>query len=81
MTVVWAKELARYGIRAGSISPGMTRTDMVASMKPEALQKMMAAVPLRRTADVEEIARAAIFIAENDFFTGRSIDLDGGMRL
>jgi len=81
MTVVWAKELARYGIRAGSISPGMTHTDMVASMKPEALQKMMAAVPLRRTADVEEIARAAIFIAENDFFTGRSIDLDGGMRL
>jgi 3-oxoacyl-[acyl-carrier protein] reductase len=81
MTVVWAKELARYGIRAGSISPGMTRTDMVAAMKPEVVKKMMAAVPLGRTADVEEIAGAAIFIAENDFFTGRSIDLDGGMRL
>jgi len=81
MTVVWGKELARYGIRAGSISPGMTRTDMVAAMKPEVVKKMMAAVPLGRTADVEEIAGAAIFIAENDFFTGRSIDLDGGMRL
>jgi 3-oxoacyl-[acyl-carrier protein] reductase len=30
---------------------------------------------------VSEIAHAAIFIAENDFFTGRCIDLDGGMRI
>jgi 3-oxoacyl-[acyl-carrier protein] reductase len=81
MTVVWAKELARYGIRAGSIAPGVTRTEMVASMKPAALEKLMHAVPLQRCAEVEEIAQAAVFIAENDFFTGRSIELDGGMRL
>jgi 3-oxoacyl-[acyl-carrier protein] reductase len=81
MTVVWAKELARYKIRAGSIAPGMTRTEMVASMKTEALDKMMRSVPLGRTAEVEEIASAAVFIAENDFFSGRTIELDGGMRL
>jgi 3-oxoacyl-[acyl-carrier protein] reductase len=81
MTVVWAKELARYGIRAGSVAPGMTRTEMVASMKADALEKLMRAVPLQRCAEVEEIAQAAVFIAENDFFTGRSIELDGGMRL
>jgi 3-oxoacyl-[acyl-carrier protein] reductase len=81
MTVVWAKELARYGIRAGSVAPGMTRTEMVASMKADALEKLMRAVPLQRCAEVEEIAQAALFIAENDFFTGRCIEVDGGMRL
>lgn len=81
MTVVWAKELARYGIRAGSIAPGVTRTEMVAAMKPDILAKLMQGIPLGRAAEVEEIAKTAIFIAENDFFSGRSIDVDGGMRL
>jgi 3-oxoacyl-[acyl-carrier protein] reductase len=81
MSVVWAKELARYGLRAASIAPGMTRTDMIATMKTEALDRMARAVPLQRLADVEEIARAAVFIVENDYFTGRCIEVDGGLRL
>jgi 3-oxoacyl-[acyl-carrier protein] reductase len=81
MTVVWAKELARYGIRVGSIAPGFTQTDILASMKPEVLEKLMAPVPLKRLGQPDEIAHAAQFIIENDFFTGRCIDLDGGLRL
>ena len=81
MTVVWAKELARYGIRTGAIAPGYTRTDILASMKPEVLEKVIAPVPLKRLGEAEEIAHAARFIAENDFFTGRTIDIDGGLRL
>ena len=81
MTVVWAKELARYGIRVGSIAPGFTRTDILASMKPEVLEKVIAPVPLKRLGQPDEIAHAAQFIIENDFFTGRCLDLDGGLRL
>lgn len=81
MTVTWAKELARYGIRVGSIAPGFTRTDILSSMKPEVLEKVVAPVPLQRLGEPEEIAHAAQFIVENDFFTGRCIDLDGGLRL
>jgi 3-oxoacyl-[acyl-carrier protein] reductase len=81
MAVVWARELARYGIRAASIAPGFTRTDLLAGMPPEMLEKMTAPVPLKRLGLPEEIAHAAVFIAENDYFTGRSIDLDGGLRL
>jgi 3-oxoacyl-[acyl-carrier protein] reductase len=81
MAVVWAKELARYGIRAGAIAPGFTNTDILASMRPEVLQKVIAPVPMRRLGDPAEIAHAAVFIVENDFFTGRCIDLDGGLRL
>jgi 3-oxoacyl-[acyl-carrier protein] reductase len=50
-------------------------------MPPEMLGKVTAPVPLKRLGLPEEIAHAAVFIAENDYFTGRSIDLDGGLRL
>ncbi|RPI16349.1 MAG: SDR family oxidoreductase [Lysobacterales bacterium] len=81
MSVVWAKELARYGIRSASIAPGFTRTELLAGMPPEMLDKVTAPVPLRRLGLPEEIGHAAVFVAENDFYTGRSIDIDGGLRL
>jgi 3-oxoacyl-[acyl-carrier protein] reductase len=81
MAVVWARELARFGIRAASIAPGFTRTDLLAGMPPEMLDKVTAPVPLKRLGLPEEVAHAAVFIAENDYFNGRSIDIDGGLRL
>jgi 3-oxoacyl-[acyl-carrier protein] reductase len=81
MAVVWARELARFGIRAASIAPGFTRTDLLAGMPPEMLDKVTQPVPLKRLGLPEEVAHAAVFIAENDYFTGRSIDIDGGLRL
>jgi 3-oxoacyl-[acyl-carrier protein] reductase len=80
MAEVWAKELARHGIRTGSIAPGFVHTDILSSMKPEVLERVIAPVPLKRLGDPAEIAQAARFIFENDFFTGRCIDLDGGLR-
>jgi 3-oxoacyl-[acyl-carrier protein] reductase len=81
MTVVWAKELARFGIRVGAIAPGFTRTTILDAMRPEMLEKLIAPVPLQRLANASEIAHAARFIFENDYFTGRTVELDGGLRL
>jgi 3-oxoacyl-[acyl-carrier protein] reductase len=81
MGVVWAKELARYGIRVGSVAPGFTHTEILASMRPEVLDKLTAPVPLKRLGQPEEIAHAVLFIFENDFFTGRCLEVDGGLRL
>jgi 3-oxoacyl-[acyl-carrier protein] reductase len=81
MAVVWARELARFGIRAASIAPGFTRTDLLAGMPPEMLDKVTQPVPLKRLGLPEEVGHAAVFIAENDYFTGRSLDVDGGLRL
>jgi 3-oxoacyl-[acyl-carrier protein] reductase len=81
MTVVWAKELGRYGIRAGAIAPGFIGTEILASMRPEMLERMTAPVPLKRLGEPQEIAHAVQFIFENDFFTGRMIEIDGGLRL
>ncbi len=81
MTVTWAKELARYGIRCASIAPGFIATEMVASMKPETLQKMAEGIPLHRLGQPEEIGQTVVYIFENDYFTGRAIEMDGGIRI
>lgn len=78
---VWAKELARYGIRCMGIAPGFIETAMTASMKPEALEKMTAGIPLKRMGKPEEIASAAAFIFENDYMSGRILEVDGALRL
>ena len=80
MAEVWAKELARYNIRTGAIAPGTINTDMIAAMKPEARDRLVSAVPLRRLGEAENIAMAATFIFENDYFTGRVVEVDGGLR-
>jgi len=81
LTVVWAKELARYGIRTGAIAPGFIFTEILNSMRPEILERVLAQVPLRRGGQPDEVAQAALFIVENDYFSGRVLELDGGLRL
>ena len=81
MTVVWAKELARHGIRVGAVAPGFVRTPMVEGMKPEALARMTAPIPLGRLGEPDEIAQAVGFIFESDLFTGRCVEVDGGLRI
>ncbi len=81
LTVVWAKELARFGIRVNAIAPGFVKTEMIASMKPEILEKMAAAIPLQRLGEPHEIAHTAAYILENDYLTGRVVEIDGGQRI
>lgn len=81
LTVVWAKELARHGIRVNAIAPGFIKTEMVAGMKPEILDKMAAGIPVQRLGEPDEIAATAEFIFANDYVNGRVIEVDGGQRL
>jgi len=74
MTVVWSKELARHGIRTGAIAPGYCATEILTAMKPEVLEKVTAPVPLKRLGQPGEIAHTAVYIAENDFFSGRVVE-------
>ena len=78
-TKLWAMELARYGIRVAAIAPGFVDTPILQGMRPEVLEKMLKMVPLRRTATQEEIFAGVRFIVECDYFTGRCVDIDGGL--
>ena len=81
LTVTWGRELARYGIRCAAIAPGVFKTDMVNNLREDALARLESNIPLNRVGLVEEIGHTAIYIFENEFLTGRIIELDGGMRL
>jgi len=81
MTVAWAKELARHGIRVGAIAPGFCGTRLVTGMKPAALERIKTGIPLHRLGRPEEIAHSALYIFENDYFTGRVLEVDGGVRI
>jgi len=81
MTVTWAKELSKFGIRVGAIAPGYINTEMVAKIRPDVLEKVVQNIPLGRLGEMAEISAAVQFIIQNDFFTGRILEVDGGMRI
>jgi 3-oxoacyl-[acyl-carrier protein] reductase len=81
LVVCWARELARYGIRVAGIAPGVFGTEMVLGIKPEALERLSRAIPLGRLGELGELADTAAYIIENDYVTGRVIEVDGGINL
>lgn len=81
MTVCWARELGRHGIRVGAIAPGVIRTAMTDAMKPEARDRLVKMKPVGRLGEAAEIAHTAKYIFENDFFTGRVVEIDGGISM
>lgn len=78
-TKLWAEELARYGIRTGAVAPGFIATPMVAGMRQDALAKIAAQIPVGRLGDPVEIWQAIRFIIECEYFTGRVVEVDGGL--
>jgi len=80
-TRVWARELSRYGVRVGAVAPGFVDTPMVAGVPDAVLAKILKSVPLGRLIRPESIWQAVRFIFECDDFTGRVVEVDGGLVL
>lgn len=74
-----AKELAARGITCNAIAPGYVETDMTAVLKEDVRDAILESVPLKRAGQPEDIARAAVFLAENTYITGQVLNVDGGM--
>ncbi len=76
-----ALRVAEYGATCNSLDPGgvITPLNECVMNDPQLWQEIMEQTPLKRWADVEEIARWAYFMTvENTFCTGQSIIVDGG---
>jgi len=80
-----AQEVAPFRIRVNSISPGAVRTPINTSAweTPEAYSELMKLIPYKRIGEVEDIGRAAAWLASDyaDYINGTSIYIDGGMTL
>lgn len=76
-----ALEVARFGIRVNCLAPGVIDSDMTQSLSAEALKKLCAQIPMRRTGTPEEVAKVARFMISKscEYMTGQTIVLDGGM--
>ena len=79
--VTWAREFAPFKIRVGAIAPGMIETPMTQGMHQKARDALVAAVPARRIGVPEDIWLAVKFVIECDYFTGRVVDVDGGLSM
>ncbi len=77
-TRTWALELARHGIRVGGVAPGVTETGFLEGFSDRTMERLKAAIPLARLGKPLDIWQAVRFIIECDFFTGRTVEVDGG---
>jgi 3-oxoacyl-[acyl-carrier protein] reductase len=78
-----AKELGPRGIRVNAVAPGLIRTDMIAHLPPELVERRVADTALRRLGTPEDVARAIRFLVSDEaaFITGQVLGVDGGLVL
>ena len=83
LTKALARELASRNITVNLVAPGYVVTDMTANLSTELMQKALAAIPLQRLAQPEDIARAVAFLASDDaaYITGQVLSVDGGLAM
>ena len=80
-TIGLAREVAQEGIRVNAVRPGVIYTDIHASGgEPGRVERVKAAVPMRRGGEAEEVARAILWLLSDEasYSTGAFIDVSGG---
>lgn len=82
-TKALALENAAHGITVNAVAPGYCDTAMVAAVKPEILQAIVAGIPVGRLGTPQDIARVVAFLADDGagFITGATFDVNGGQYL
>jgi 3-oxoacyl-[acyl-carrier protein] reductase len=81
LTKALAQEMGSRGITVNAVAPGYIATDMTKGLPEELKQKMLAAIPLARMGQPEDVAAAVKFLAGDDasYITGHVLSVNGGM--
>lgn len=79
LTKSLARELAPFNIRVNAVAPGITKTDMVASLPKEMIEPLIKTIPLGRIGEPRDIANAFLFLASDmaSYITGVILQVDG----
>lgn len=80
-TKALAKELGYSGVRVNAVSPGVIETRMNAHFSKEDMQALQEEIPLGRIGQAEEVARAVVFLEENEYITGIDLPVNGGFSI
>jgi 3-oxoacyl-[acyl-carrier protein] reductase len=82
MTKSLALELARDNVSVNAVVPGFVDTDMTQALDPNVLARVIASIPKRRMATIEEVADGVAFLATGPaYVTGTNLVIDGGWTL
>lgn len=83
LTRALARELASRSITVNAVAPGFVDTDMTAVLPPEIRERALAAVPLGRWGEPDDVAAAIVFLASpgGAYITGQVLVIDGGLTL
>ncbi|MBO5240956.1 MAG: SDR family oxidoreductase [Clostridia bacterium] len=83
LTKSLARELGKDNIRVNAVLPGVTRTDMVAALPKEMVDRISATIPLGRVGEPEEVANAFVFLASDkaSYITGALLSVDGATQV
>ena len=81
LTTSIAREGALRSIRVNAIAPGMIDTEMTQKLSDRVKKNILEQIPLGRFGLAEEVAQGAVFLAQNDYVTGQTIVVDGGMTI
>ncbi|CAH1855110.1 3-oxoacyl-ACP reductase FabG [Convivina intestini] len=81
MTKTLAKEGARRQIQVNAIAPGMIVSDMTDQLSDKARESLLESIPLSRFGSAEDVADVAVFLAGNNYITGQTITVDGGLHI
>ncbi|WP_285698405.1 SDR family oxidoreductase, partial [Enterococcus hirae] len=70
---------AARGVPCNAIAPGFIATDMTEVLSDKVKEQVVKQIPMQRFGSVEDVANAAIFLAESPYITGQVINVDGGL--
>jgi 2-hydroxycyclohexanecarboxyl-CoA dehydrogenase len=78
-----AREMARFGVHVNCVCPGPTDTDLFQEQPEKVRQALERAIPFRRVAQPEDIARTVAFFASSvsDYVTGQVLSVSGGLTM
>lgn len=78
-----AREMARHQINVNCVCPGPTDTPLFHSLPDKVREGLIRAIPFRRLAEPEEVAKAVLFFASDDasFITGQVLSVSGGLTM
>jgi len=74
-----ALELAGSNITVNAVCPGFIETDMTDAIPDEMKEKITKTIPMGRFGQPEDIAQAVRFCIENEYMTGATLDINGGI--
>lgn len=74
-----ALETAKYGVTVNAICPGYIETEMTGQIPDKILDQIVAKIPMKRLGKTSEVAEAVLFLANSDYITGQTLNVNGGV--